>query len=52
MDSIFFEAFGYLMKAWVFLWMTIIGTVPNLFMGGLTICIIGTALTYLGKRTR
>jgi len=42
-----FEAFGYLMKAFIYLWMTIIAAVPNIFMGGLTICIMATVLTYI-----
>ena len=44
-----FEAFGYLMKAFIFLWMTIIATVPQIFMGGLTICVVATVLTYVLK---
>ncbi len=47
-----FEAMGYLMKAFIFLWMTIIGAVPNIFMGGLTICIGATLLTYFLKDSR
>jgi hypothetical protein len=42
-----FEAFGYLMKAFIYLWMTIIATVPQIFMGGLTACILATVLTYV-----
>ena len=42
-----FEAFGYLMKGFIFLWMTIIASVPNIFMGGLTTCILATVLTYI-----
>ena len=45
-----FELFGYLMKAWIYLWMTIIATIPNAFMGGLTLCIVATVLTYLNKK--
>src|SRR5262245_59625475 len=44
-----FEAFGYLMKAFIFLWMSIIATVPQIFMGGLTICVVATVLTYVLK---
>lgn len=47
-----FEAFGYLMKAWIYLWMTIIATVPNVFMGGLTICIVATVVTYLERKKK
>jgi hypothetical protein len=47
-----FEAFGYLMKAFIYLWMVIIATVPNVFMGGLTICILATLLTYLLRDSR
>jgi hypothetical protein len=45
-----FEAFGYLMKAWIYLWMAIIGVIPNAFMGGLTLCIVATIITYLHKK--
>ena len=45
-----FEAFGYLMKAWIYLWMTIIAVIPNAFMGGLTVCILVTLITYLIKK--
>ena len=45
-----FDALGYLMKAFIFLWMTIIASVPNIFMGGLTICILATVLTYFMKK--
>jgi len=45
-----FEAFGYLMKAWIYLWMTIIAVIPNAFMGGLTVCILATLITYLIKK--
>ena len=47
-----FEAFGYLMKAWIYLWMTIIATIPNAFMGGLTMCIVATVLTYLLRQKK
>jgi hypothetical protein len=45
-----FEAFGILMKAWIYLWMVIIATVPNAFMSGLTLCIVATVITYLNKK--
>lgn len=47
-----FDALGYVMKAFIYLWMTIIATVPNAFMGGLTICIGATVLTYFLKDSR
>jgi hypothetical protein len=47
-----FDVLGYLMYAFIFVWMTIIATVPQVFMGGLTICIAATALTYFLKNVR
>ena len=44
-----FDLMGYIFKAFIFLWMTIIGSIPNIFMGGLTICIVATVLTYFMK---
>ena len=47
-----FEVMGYLMYAFIYVWMTIIATVPQIFMGGLTACIAATALTYILKNVR
>lgn len=46
-----FEFLGVIIKGFLYLWMTIIASVPNAFMGGLTICIVATALTYFMKRS-
>ena len=46
-----FDALGYVMQAFIFLLITIIGAIPNAFMGGLTICILATALTYFTKKS-
>lgn len=48
----FFELFGYLIKGFIFLWIGIIGSIPNAFMGGLTLCIGATVLTYFLKKTK
>ena len=45
-----FEALGLIMKGFIYVWIFIIGAVPNIFMGGLTLCIAATALTYFVKR--
>ena len=45
-----FVVMGYIMKAWVMLWMSIIATIPQLFMLALTLCVLGTLLTYLPKK--
>ena len=45
-----FEFIGFLVKGFIFLWMTIIGSIPNIFMGGLTLCIVATVLTYFIKK--
>jgi len=47
-----FEAFGYLMKGFILFWISIIATVPNAFMGGLTLCIAATVLTYFIRKRR
>ena len=47
-----FELFGYLFEGFIWLWITIIGAIPNLFMGGLTMCIGATVLTYFMKKTK
>lgn len=47
-----FDFLGYLMYGFIYTWMLIIGTVPQIFMGGLTICIVATALSYVLKNVR
>ena len=44
-----FEILGYVFKAFIYLWLTIIATIPNVFMGGLTICVVATVMTYFLK---
>jgi hypothetical protein len=45
-----FEALGLIMKGFVYLWILVIASVPNIFMGGLTICVAATVLTYFMRR--
>ena len=47
-----FDLFGYLIKGFVLFWISIIGSIPNAFMGGLTLCVAATALTYFYKKTK
>lgn len=47
-----FELFGYLIQGFIWLWISIIGAIPNAFMGGLTLCIGATVLTYFMKKTK
>jgi hypothetical protein len=47
-----FEALGLLMKGFIYVWILIIAAVPNIFMGGLTACILATVLTYFMRRAR
>ncbi len=47
-----FEAFGLLIKGFVILWIAIIAIIPNVFMAGLTLCIVATTLTYFRKREK
>lgn len=46
-----FELFGFVFKGFIFLWMTIIASIPNIFMSGLTLCIVATVLTYFMKNS-
>lgn len=45
-----FELFGLLIKGFIYVWITIIAVIPNAFMGGLTLCIVATVLTYFIKK--
>lgn len=45
-----FEVLGLIMKGFIYLWILIIASIPNAFMGGLTLCIAATVLTYFMKR--
>ena len=45
------ELFGLLIQSFIYCWIGIIAFIPNFFMGGLTVCILGTLLTYLERRT-
>jgi hypothetical protein len=45
-----FYALGLIMKGFIYIWILIIASVPNIFMGGLTICILATVLTYFMRR--
>ena len=47
-----FEAFGLLIKGFVYIWIFIIASIPNMFMATLTICIAATVLTYFMKTGR
>ena len=47
-----FDAFGYLIKGFILIWISIIGSIPNMFMGGLTICVVATVLTYFYKKSK
>lgn len=38
-----------LIEGFIYVWIFIIAIVPNIFMGGLTICVAGTVLTYFQK---
>ena len=45
-----FDALGVIFKGFIYLWMAIIASIPNAFMGGLTLCIVATVLTYFVKK--
>ena len=39
-----------LIESFVWFWLLIIGSIPGIFMSGLSLCIGATLLTYLEKR--
>ncbi len=45
-----FEILGVIIEGFIYLWILIIATIPNAFMGGLTLCIGATVLTYFMKK--
>ena len=40
----------FIIEGFIYIWIGIIAIIPGFMMGGLTICIFGTVLTYLEKR--
>ena len=47
-----FDALGIIMKGFIYIWMMIIGAIPNAFMAGLTLGVVATVITYFIKRRR
>ncbi|MDH5752711.1 MAG: hypothetical protein OEZ59_09880 [Deltaproteobacteria bacterium] len=45
-----FEFFGLIFKGFIFVWMGIIASIPNIFMAGLSLCIGATVMTYFLKK--
>ena len=45
-----FEILGVIIEGFLYVWILIIATVPNAFMGGLTLCVAATVLTYFTKK--
>lgn len=45
-----FDILGVIIQGFLYLWMFIIASVPNAFMGSLTICVAATVITYFIKR--
>lgn len=39
----------YLITGFIYVWISIIAFIPNAFLGGLTICIVATLITYLER---
>jgi hypothetical protein len=39
----------YLIKGFIYVWISIIAFIPNAFMGGLAICIVATLITYIER---
>lgn len=44
-----FEVLGVIIEIFVYCWILIIASIPNLFMGGLTIAVLGTLITYFER---
>jgi len=47
-----FEFVGILVQGFLYVWMMIIASIPNIFMGGLTLCVAATVMTYFIKKER
>lgn len=45
-----FDILGVIIQGFLYLWMFIIASVPNAFMGALTVCVAATVMTYFIKR--
>lgn len=45
-----FDILGVIIQGFLYLWMFIIASVPNAFMGALTVCVAATVITYFIKR--
>ena len=41
--------FEVIIEGFIYVWIFIIAMIPNIMLGGLTICIAGTVLTYFEK---
>ena len=46
-----FEALGLIMEGFIYVWIVIIGAMPGIFLGGLTFCLVATALTYFVRNS-
>ncbi|MCH8883376.1 MAG: hypothetical protein IIA41_07755 [SAR324 cluster bacterium] len=40
----------FIIEGFIYVWIAIIAIIPGFMMTGLTMCILGTAITYLEKR--
>lgn len=45
-----FDLLGLLIQAFIILWLVIIATIPQVMMGGLTLCVAATVITYFTKK--
>jgi len=46
-----FDILGVIIEGFIYFWILIIATVPNAFMGGLTLCVGATVVTYFIKKS-
>ena len=45
-----FEFLGIIIEGFIYLWIFIIAAIPNVFMGGLSSCVVATILTYFIRK--
>lgn len=46
-----FDILGVIIEGFIYVWLLIIGSIVNIFMGGLTLCVAATVMTYFTKRS-
>ena len=47
-----FDFLGFVLEVFVWAWIVIIATIPGIFMNGLAICVVATAMTYFIRKAK